>query len=323
MIEPYQPSWPFASGHLSTAFAALVRGRRIPVIGTRIRVETPDHDFLDLDMAVSGQECLVVLLHGLEGNASRPYMVNMAARLMADGYDVLAVNFRGCSGEPNRQLRSYHTGETRDLRFVMQWVSQNLPHQSIGLIGFSLGGNVLLKYLGEEGASRLPGIRAGVAFSVPVHLPSSSRQLDQGLNRVYVLQFLKTLIPKAMNKLAAYPEHHLDEEAIRRSRSFREFDQAFTAPVNGYSGALDYWEQASSLPYLRKITIPVLLVNAQDDPFLSPECYPGDQNQLGNVMLEKPVHGGHVAFPRWTLKGYYWSEERAVHYLNNILVKRG
>ena len=322
-IEPYQPAWPFRNGHVSTAYAGLLRGQRIRSIGSRRRIKTPDHDFLDLDLAVRGEEKLVVLLHGLEGNTGRPYMVNMADRLLAAGYDVLAVNFRGCSGEPNHQLRSYHTGETRDLRFVMQWIVRHLPHWQYALVGFSLGGNVLLKYLGEEGADCLPGIQTAVAFSVPVDLASSSRQLDRGINRLYVRQFLKTLIPKALGKLETYPGHHLDREAIRRATSFREFDQAFTAPVNGFASTQDYWEQASSLPYLSRIPLPVLMVNALDDPFLSPVCYPGDPDTLGNVRLESPAHGGHVAFPRWTRTGYYWSEERVVHHLNSIMIQRG
>lgn len=274
-------------------------------------------------MAINGEQYLVVLLHGLEGDTRRPYMVNMAARLLEEGYDVLAINFRGCSGEPNRQLRSYHTGETRDLRFVMHWIVQHLPHRHFALIGFSLGGNVLLKYLGEEGDNCLPGIQTGIAFSVPVHLPSSSLQLDRGVNQLYVRRFLKTLIPKALHKLDGFSGLDLDREAIQRARTFSQFDEVFTAPVNGFASARDYWDQASSLPYLNRIPVPVLLVNALDDPFLSPECYPDDPVLLGNVLLDIPEHGGHVAFPRWTMGGYYWSENCAIHYLNRMMVDRG
>ncbi len=322
-FPPYRAPWVFRNGHLSTIYAGLLRKPGPdPFLSSR-RLTTPDGDFLDIDMAMQGSRQLVILLHGLEGNTRRPYMTAMASRLYEAGYDILALNFRGCSNEPNRLLRSYHTGETGDLRFLVQWVQTQFDHPQIALVGFSLGGNVLLKYLGEEGADISDRLSGGVAFSVPIDLASSSRQLDRGINRLYVAQFLRTLIPKALAKLERF-DHQLDPEAIRQASSFAAFDQAFTAPVHGFLDAEDYWNRASALPWMDQITCPALLVNAWDDPFLSPACYPSGRALLSkHVQFETPGQGGHVAFPSLWSGRYYWSEQRAAHFLQRLFLKKG
>lgn len=314
----YSPPWYFQNGHLSTAYAGLLRKRGPEPAYERERLNTPDGDFIDVDIMRRGHSRAVILLHGLEGDSRRPYMVRMANRLLAEEFDVLALNFRGCSGEPNRLLQSYHTGATTDLRFLIKWLEAGGIYSQLALVGFSLGGNVVLKYLGEEGETRSANIMGAVAFSVPIHLASSSRQLDRGINRIYVNRFLNTLIPKALHKMGRM-DHNLDEQAIRRSGTFAEFDEAFTAPVNGFRGALDYWENASSLPWLDRINCPALLVNAQDDPFLSPECYPRHRLQNHEFLhFESPRFGGHVGFPGADQLGFYWSEHRAAHFLNQL-----
>ncbi|MCF8236655.1 MAG: alpha/beta fold hydrolase [Saprospiraceae bacterium] len=319
----YRAPWLFRNGHVSTIYVGLCRkAGPDPYLSSR-RLTTPDGDFLDIDLALQESNQLVILLHGLEGNTRRPYMIRMASRLLAAGVDVVALNFRGCSHEPNQILRSYHTGETGDLRFLIQWVEENFNHQNIALVGFSLGGNVLLKYLGEEGRHTSPRVSGGVAFSAPVHLASSSHQLDQGINRLYVYQFLRTLIPKALAKLELF-DHELDREAIRSSGSFAEFDQAFTAPVNGFTSAEDYWDQASSLPWLHKIERPTLLINAVDDPFLGPACYPADiARQHPFLTFEAPENGGHLAFPSLWATPDCWSENRTAHFLSTLFAVKG
>ncbi len=322
-VYPYQAPWLFRNGHLSTIYAGLFRKPGPDPYLTSHRLPTPDGDFLDMDQAFQGSNQLVILLHGLEGNSRRPYMMRMASVLSSEGYDVLALNFRGCSEEPNNLLRSYHTGETGDLRFLIQWVEDQFDYQNIALVGFSLGGNVLLKYLGEEGSQLSERVSGGVAFSAPVHLSTSSRQLDQGLNRLYVSRFLQTLIPKALAKLERF-DHDLDKKLISASRSFTEFDEAFTAPVNGFLSAEDYWHQASSLPWLNAVIRPVLLINAQDDPFLSPECYPIElARQHPYLTLEAPKNGGHVAFPSLWPSEKYWPENRTAHFLHHLFSNKG
>lgn len=315
----YRPPWIFRNGHISTAYVGLFRQRGPEPSFNRERLTTPDGDFIDVDIMRRGYSKAILLLHGLEGDSRRPYMVRMANRLLAENWDVIALNFRGCSGEPNQLLQSYHSGETGDLRFLVHWLESTGMYDQLAMAGFSLGGNVVLKYMGEEGSHLSSIITGGVTFSVPIHLSSSSRQLDRGINRIYVKRFLQTLVPKALSKMSRF-DHDLDEQAIRRSGTFAEFDEAFTAPVNGFIGAFDYWEHASSLPWLDRIHCPVLLVNAQDDPFLGSECYPYHLQQNHEFLcFESPKFGGHVGFPGADPNGFYWSEHRAAHFLNQLI----
>lgn len=303
---------------MTTGIVGLLRKRGPIPDSFRERIITPDEDFFDVDVMKRGHARLIILLHGLEGDSNRPYMMRMASRLIAAQCDVMAMNFRGCSGEPNRLLRSYHTGETGDVRFLIRKIQEEGEYNQIGLVGFSLGGNVLLKYLGEEGSEIPSLVRGGVVYSSPLDLPSSSRKLDQGINRIYVRRFLKTLIPKALAKLDGRI-HDLDVNAIRKAKTFATFDEAFTAPVNGFDSAEDYWTQASSLPWLKRIHRPVLVVNAQDDPFLSQACFPTEVDINNPIIhLEYPRFGGHVAFPGGDRQAYFWSEHRAAHFLESV-----
>lgn len=228
------------------------------------------------------------------------------------GWDALAINFRGCSGEPNRKLRSYHSGETEDLRFVLNWVNSTQTYQNITLIGFSLGGNVVMKYLGESGNEIPHNLRAGIGFSVPCHLESSNAALSKGISRGYIWRFLGSLKPKALAKANQFPGL-VDAVAIRKAKNLRAFDDAFTAPVHGFQDALDYWTRSSSLVFLKSIKIPVLMVQSRDDPFLGNACYPYEiALQSEFIELETPKYGGHVGFPHLLKDGYYWSERRAL-----------
>ncbi|WP_201747943.1 YheT family hydrolase [Chitinophaga vietnamensis] len=279
----------------------------------RMRILTPDKDFLDLDFSAVGGKRIVVILHGLEGNSTRKYVVGMVHIFNEAGYDTVSMNFRGCSGEPNKNLCFYHSGETGDLDTVIHYLISLKKYTSIHLVGFSLGGNVTLKYIGERGDRIDPLIRSAVAISVPCDLKSSSAELEKRHNMIYMQRFIRELGHKLQLKQAQFPNDiHLD--GYHNIRSFRQFDDRYTAPLHGFKDALDYWERCSSLRFLQQISIPTLLINALDDPFLGKACYPYDiAASHPHFHLETPHSGGHVGFVRFG-DDYYWSERRALKF---------
>jgi hypothetical protein len=303
----YRPPWPLANGHVHTAWAGLVR--RPPAVRCeRERLETPDGDFIDIDRVRTGSRRVAVLSHGLEGSTGRASMRGMARALSGAGWDILAWNMRGCSGEPNRLLRSYHSGETGDLGFVLSTALGE--YESAALVGFSLGGNVTLKFAGERGAD--PRIAGVVAFSVPCDLAASSVHLERPAALPYMLRFMRSMRAKVRQKAAMFPGA-LDLDGLDRMRTFREFDDRYTAPIHGFRDAEDYWARSSCRPFLGAIRVPTLIVNALDDPFLPEACYPVDEaRDSAFVHLETPRFGGHVAF---VSRGWYWSEWRVVKFL--------
>ncbi|MFT4901731.1 MAG: putative alpha/beta-fold hydrolase [Lentimonas sp.] len=311
----YCPPPGFAHGHLQTIFPSLFR--KTPLITQqRERIETPDGDFIDLDWGPNpGTSKLAILSHGLEGNSRRSYMQGMARALTAAGWQVLAWNFRGCSGEPNRSLQSYHSGSTGDLNTVIQHANALQRHAEIALVGFSLGGNITLKFLGDYAPELNPKICAAVAFSVTCDLSSSAQQLASWQNRIYMQRFLKTLRQKVREKALRFPQQ-LSLEGLRHIKSFREFDDAYTGPIHGYRDAADYWAQCSSLNSLEQIQVPALLINAADDPFLSRSCFPVElARSHGYFHFEAPRSGGHMGFVTFNRARQYWSEQRAVEFL--------
>lgn len=311
----YRPPFGFANGHLQTIYPTIFR--RTPQICTRReRIETPDGDFLDLDWSPDcGNRKLAILSHGLEGHSQRKYMQGMARALCRAGWQVLAWNFRGCSGEPNRRLQFYHSGSTGDLDTVIRHADRAGRYQAIALLGFSLGGNITLKLVGDQAAALNPRICAAVAFSVTCDLSSSAQQLAGWQNSIYMRRFLKTLRQKVRYKAARFPGE-LTLPGLESMRSFYEFDDAYTAPVHGFRDAADYWAQCSSLHSLPHIRIPTLLVNACDDPFLSPSCYPVElARNHPHFHLETPRSGGHMGFVSFNASKTYWSEQRAVDFL--------
>lgn len=292
--------------------------RNVPQVAyQRQRIATPDDDFIDLDISASGQDKMVLILHGLEGDASRKYMLGLVHLLNRNGFDTVSMNFRGCSGEPNRQLRFYHSGDTGDLRHVLTGLRQKYPGKQLYLAGFSLGGNVLLKFLGEE-ANALQGIvQAAVAISVPCDLADSSKALEQRQNFIYMKRFIGNLKGKLEEKALRFPGA-IDLGGFERIKTFRQFDDRFTAPIHGFKDAIQYWTLSSSKPLLRDIKIPTLLVNAQNDPFLGKSCYPFEAAaQNPNFFLETPSNGGHVGFVTFG-NPYYWSEHRTLAFFQNL-----
>jgi len=288
----FAPPFFLRNGHVQTILGAL-RPRRIGLAYESERLELPDGDFVDLDWARAGHRRVAVLSHGLEGNSQNNDIRGLASALNASGWDVLAWNFRGCSGETNRLMRFYHSGETLDLAAVIAHAATR--YADLALAGFSLGGNMTLKYLGEGPAH--PSIRAAAAVSVPIDLASSARALDRRWgNRIYLGRFMRRLTAKVEAKAIRFPGE-IDAVDIRGVRSFAEFDDRFTARIHGFRDAEDYWARSSSRQYLPGIRIPTLLLNALDDPFLTPESFPfPEAAQNPHLSLEAPASGGHLGF---------------------------
>lgn len=308
----YQPRFPFTNGHVQTVFPNLFRQvGDIPY--ERYRLSTVDGDFLDLDFSRIGAQRIAVIVHGLEGNSHRPYVLGMVRALNLAQWDAVALNLRGCSGEPNRNLRFYHSGDSNDLRSAVEHLLL-AGYRRIDLIGFSLGGNIVLKYLGEESANVNPAIATGVVFSVPCDLRSSSAQMGCPANRFYMIRFLRLLRHKIRLKMQQFPGE-IDDADYDEIQTFVEFDDRY-APLYGFAGASDYYEKASSKPLLRHIAIPVLMVNAADDPFLPTLCYPAaEASDNPRLHLEIPRYGGHVGFVTFTAGNSYWSESRAIDFI--------
>jgi len=299
--------------HLETIYPALLRSVELQPY-QRERIITPDHDFLDLDWLKQGSKKLIVISHGLEGNTQRAYIKGMAKVGYQHGYDILTWNYRGCSEEMNKTLGFYHSGATHDLATVLQHTQETGQYAEIFLVGFSLGGNLTLKYLGEE-RTRPASLKKAVTFSVPMDLHTSCNKISQPSNWVYSQRFVKSLKEKIIRKSKTI--HALDTSGLDKIKTLREFDDYFTGPIHGYKDALDYYHHCSAIRFVTDIKIPVLIINAANDPFLSPECYPHDLLKGHSyVSFESPQRGGHVGFAQINKNGLYWSEQRAIDFLN-------
>ena len=311
-LPPYRPPRGLRGGHRQSILPTLFRTVE-GVTYRRERLELADGDFLDLDWAGPKADRVAVVAHGLEGSSDRAYVRGMARALARRGWAVCAWNMRGCSGEPNRLLRAYHSGASDDLDAVVQHVLGRDP-EAVAVVGFSLGGNVTLKWLGEQGEAVDPRLVGGVGVSVPVDLGASSETMEAWSRRIYMLRFLRKLSAKAEEKARRFPEAP-DPAGVHAMRTFREFDGHFTAPVHGFESAEDYWTRASSKPLLPESRVPTLLLNALDDPFLAPSCFPyaeADANPY--LTLVTPRWGGHVGFI--AAGGEFYSEAVAGKFLD-------
>lgn len=309
---PGPPAYQY-NGHLQTIMPSLTR--TVPgVCYERERLTLTDGDFVDLDWLDQKSSQLVILTHGLEGDSSRPYMRGMARLFAQTNYDVLAWNCRSCSGEMNRAFRLYNHGEIGDLGEVIGHALRTKAYEKVILIGFSMGGNITLKYLGVHAKALPDVISRGVAISSPVDLGASALLLDQPGNRFYRNRFRKKLTVKITQKAARFPGR-LDMSKLRQVKQWRDFDEFFSAPVNNYRDAGDFYEQASAINFMADIAIPTLLLNAQNDPLLSPECSPGALAESHPALfLETPRAGGHVGFalPR---DPHTYAERRALSFV--------
>lgn len=297
--------------HLETIYPALLRRISIPPYH-RERIATPDDDFLDIDWLKNGSSRVAIISHGLEGNTERPYIKGMAKALFDAGMDVLTWNYRGCSEEMNRRLRFYHSGATDDLDCIVRHALQQ-GYTEISLVGFSLGGNITLKYLGEKQA--FAEIKKAIVFSVPMDLATSCEKISKPSNWIYANRFLKSLKRKILIKASRI--EGLSTEGLHRIKSLKQFDDRYTAPLHGFADANDYYQRCSSVHFVSSIAIPTLIINTSNDPFLSEGCFP--RELLRNhpfVSLEVHARGGHVGFAQFNKKGLYWSEQRAVEFIS-------
>lgn len=321
----YHPAWWLPSPHLQTVWGRLVRPRRA-VPFRRESVETPDGDELMLDHAGDDESPhRVIVLHGLEGSSNSVYVQGMARLALERNIAVTAMNFRYCARDqsdldrciPNRRPRLYHSGETTDFDFVVNLLAKRSPSTRRFAIGVSLGGNVLLKWLGEHPGQKL--VAAAVALSVPYDLGEGGAYMERGLGPMYIRAFVRTLVEKATRIVREFPETgaFLDIARIARSSTFREFDDAATAPLHGMKDADEYYATCSSIRLLDRITTPTLCVNAMDDPFLPPAVLDRVRVSASNsthVMVTP--HGGHIGFVAGSLRSpRYWAEELAVEWI--------
>jgi len=313
----YRPPLHFRSGHLSTIYSGLFR-RVVGLQQERERIELSDGDFMDVDWSFAKKPSskVAILLHGLEGNAQRPYITGSAKTFNEAGIDACAVNFRGCSGETNRLYRSYHSGATEDLDEVVQHILQNKKYNEIYIKGVSLGGNMAMKYVGEN--RNIPKeIKAVIGVSVPCNLYSSLRELLKPKNYPYSMRFRNHLVAKLKLKLPLFPDK-ISKADIKRIKTLKDFDDIYTAPAHGFKDALDYYEKCSCRQFLPNVKVPSLIINAENDSFIGPECYPfKEANENSFIHLETPRFGGHVGFV--ALGNRYYSEKRAIKFLEEAV----
>ena len=291
------PGW-LPGGHAQTIYPVFVR--RPQVRYRRQRIDTPDGDFIDFDwLATDTAESdapLVVLFHGLEGNSRSHYALALMAHLASLGWRGVVPHFRGCGGEVNRLPRAYHSGDYSEVGWMLHTLRKLSPRGPLFAVGVSLGGSALLNWLGREEHRASDVVTATAAVSTPLDLAAAGVAIEQGLNRIYSLHFRSTLVPKALEMARRFPGI-LDASAIARVDSMYAFDDVVTAPLHGFSGTNDYWKRASSKPWLRAVTVPTLVVNARNDPFIPASSLPTREETSAAITLEQPRGGGHGGFP--------------------------
>lgn len=308
--------WWLPGGNAQTIWPALYAQRVVaaPPVLERERWETPDGDFVDVDLAQNTHNPhapLLVLFHGLEGSSSSHYAQAFGEAARSRGWAFAVPHFRGCSGEINLAPRAYHSGDHAEIDWLLRQAAQRWGPRPLLAVGVSLGGNALLRWAQEQGAAASRVVKAIAAVSAPVDLAAAGRAIDRGFNRwVYARMFLKTMVRKAEAKWAQFPGL-FDLEAVRQARTLHAFDNLFTAPLHGFCSTEDYWEQAAAKPGLKAIQTPALVLNAYNDPFVPGASLPQVQDVGPAVTLWQPRSGGHVGFARsvgfWGVPGQVWS----------------
>ena len=324
-LHPYVNSRWLPNGHSQTIFGRLAR-RKDGIIFNRRRIDTPDGDFIDLDFpevaghVVPEEAPLVLLLHGLEGNARRSYACETYRRLAQLGIRSVGMNYRSCSGEINRVARFYHSGATDDVALALSTLAHWFPNNRRGLIGFSLGANLTLKFLGEQGSTGQKWVSSAVAVSPPFDMKKSTELLGRGISKWYTRYFLQSLRPKIVAK-ANLLEPFVDLDKLLAARTFREFDEVGTAPLGGFQSADDYYEKCSTAQFLPTINAPTLIIRALDDPLFAPDDVPYEVIDA-NPCLTAAItpEGGHMGF----VEGHpgqlnCWAEQEATRFLAKTL----
>ena len=318
---PFHPAWWCSGPNAQTIWGAILRPTP-KVTLNRERWETPDGDFIDVDlMPGPAGSPILMIFHGLEGSARSKQLLGMMALAHDNGWRADAMNYRGCSGEPNRLRRSYHGGETSDPKWVIERVVKENPGVPVFCVGVSLGANILLKYLGEEGEAVPQQIKAAVAISTPFDLEASAHGLEKGFSRTYMKRLVSSMKAKAMAKREKYPDL-ADWDKVLAAVTLQDFDSAVTAPVHGFKDAHDYWSHSSSNQFVAKICRPTLLISSKDDPFLPGSAIPyaaaAENHFITAVFTDK---GGHVGFVSGAVPGFghHWAEHRALHFFEQHL----
>lgn len=317
LASAFVPHALLRGAHAQTLYPALLRP--LPRLALAVeRLDTPDGDFIDLGWAGADapRAPIAVLVHGLGGGFESRYLLGLGARLGAAGWRVCALRLRGAGPEPNRMARAYHHGDTADLRWLWHRLRQAHPRRFIASVGWSLGGNITLKALGEEGDDA--PVDVACAVSVPYQLHDCAEHLRRGFARVYQNHLLTALKAMVRRKHAHTPlPAPADVQRALAARDFFEFDDAFTAPLNGYADAADYYARAACGAFLPRIRVPALLLHARDDPFMTPRVVPGAESMSAALTLELSERGGHVGFVSADARGgaVYWAEQRLFDWL--------
>ena len=324
-IAPFVPAFGIGSGHAQTLYPALCRKQIAPSI-SKERFELDDGDFVDCfwheRASIDDNRDIVVLFHGLEGSFNSPYILGMMRRLGEEGYSSVLMHFRGCSNEDNRLHYSYHSGKTDDAKAWIEELVIRYPNSNIHTIGYSLGGNMMLKLIGEYGDTS--PIKSAISISAPLKLDICADRIDRGFSKIYQKHLMKSLRKKLTQKYQIHDmESHIgiDIEEVQDLKTFWEFDDIYTAKVNGFSSAQEYYEASSAIGHLRDITTPTLIIQALDDPFMTPDILPTKEEISPFVVLEVYPHGGHVGFVSGTIRRpVYWLEDRISHFLSHTNV---
>lgn len=312
----YQPPYWLFNAHLETIYPAVFRKVSIEQACESLVINTPDSDYFQLDYYDRRSANTVIISHGLEGNSRRPYILGMAGIFLENGWNVIAWNYRGCNDRPNKTIKSYHSGFTEDLAEVIRFADK--PEiKRIALIGFSLGGNLTLRYLGDDGLVN-PKICSAVVFSVPIDLHQSCLQISEPSNFLYSRRFLKSLKVKIVEKAKLFPE--IDITPLSKIHDLKSFDDYYTAPLHGFRDAIDYYKQCSAKYVLDQVTTPTMLVSAGNDPFLTPDCFPTSLAKEHKYLhLVAPHRGGHVGFTTINRSNRYWSEIKALEFVERTI----
>ncbi|GAO73394.1 MULTISPECIES: YheT family hydrolase [Comamonas] len=297
-FEQFRAPWWQPGGHVQTIWAALcAKGGESPA-WRRERWDTPDGDFIDIDFSsrlASASAPTLVLFHGLEGSSSSHYAKALAQVCAQRGWHLAVPHFRGCSGEPNRLLRAYHSGDSDEVDWILRRLQQSASGELLAM-GVSLGGNALARWAGLQQQAAAELVKGAAVICAPLDLVAGGVNLGQGLNRwIYTPMFMRTLVPKALAKWQQSPGV-FDRERLQRARTLHDFDDVFTAPVHGFRDADDYWSRASAKPLLKQVAVPLLLLNARNDPFVPAHSLPRPDEVSATVQLWQPPHGGHVGF---------------------------
>lgn len=318
----FKPAWWLSNAHAQTIYPTLTRNVNSPIDKTE-RLELPDGDFIDLAWAVNGlsdDTPLVIFLHGLGGNAESPYVAGQLKAYNRNGWRAVLMHFRGASAEPNRLLRAYHSGDTADLNYFLDIITKREPQTKKAIVGFSLGGNVLLKWLGEQGLQSY--VQAAVAVSVPFLLNLVADKFNHGFSRIYQSYLLKKMRTMFLHKREIYPSLFPENmQKIDSLSCFWTFDDQVTAPLHGYPHVHAYYRESSSRPYLSQIATSTLIIHSIDDPFMTKDVIPMAHELSDDVTLELTTKGGHVGFISGNIPGrpLYWLDQRVPDFLRSRL----